>query len=330
MVNVSIIVPVYNCAPYLSRCLDSIFAQTLTDFQLILVDDGSTDGSGEICDTYASADPRVQVIHQKNAGVSAARNAGLSAASGEYIGFVDADDWIAPHMFASLYKNAQATGGDIVMCDTVTVWENGRQEPDTIPLLAENRVLKKTDLTPEILRLMAGAVCRCLYRADLLALNQIRFPGGLPLSEDRIFNLQAMGNANTVSYLKEGFYFRAIRPGSATTSIRSDLFEMQRLAYDRAESILLAHWGEAYIPAYQNMLIIGGALIQIYQICGSKTLQPSLSGKLAAIRKIASHPAIAAYFASQSPKGIREKMLDGGHVYMLYLIGLLYRMKHGG
>ena len=323
MVKISIIVPVYNCAPYLSRCLDSLLAQTLPDLQIILVDDGSTDGSGTICNQYAGKDQRITVIHQKNAGVSAARNAGLDIAAGAYIGFVDADDWVAPHMFSALYENAHATNAQIVMCDAITAWEDGRQEPDTIPLLTENRVLAKSDIFPELLRLMAGSACRCLYRANLLSGYQIRFPENLKFSEDRIFNLQAMGIADTISYLKQGFYFRFIRPGSATTSIHTDLFTVQHRAYLRAEELLLAHWGEAYLPIYQKMLIIDGALMQIYQICDSKSPR-----KLEAIRCTIQHPALSEAFSCCSPKGLREWMLVRKQSVLLYMTGILWNIKH--
>lgn len=99
---VSIIVPVYKVEKFLPKCIESVLNQTYTDFELILVDDGSPDKSPEICDKYAELDKRVVVIHQKNAGVSAARNAGLENAKGEYIGFVDPDDWIAPKMYEQM------------------------------------------------------------------------------------------------------------------------------------------------------------------------------------------------------------------------------------
>lgn len=101
---VSIIIPVYKVEKYLSKCIESILKQTYFDLELILVDDGSPDKCPEICDTYASKDERVVVIHQKNAGVSAARNAGLEKAKGEYIGFVDPDDWIAPEMYEKMIQ----------------------------------------------------------------------------------------------------------------------------------------------------------------------------------------------------------------------------------
>ena len=114
--KISIIVPVYNVEKYLHRCIDSILVQTFTDFECIFIDDGSTDGSGRILDEYATEDGRVRVIHQANAGVSAARNAGLAMAHGEWIGFVDSDDWIEPNMYEYLYANAKNTNADAVVC----------------------------------------------------------------------------------------------------------------------------------------------------------------------------------------------------------------------
>lgn len=113
---VSIIIPVYKVEKYLSKCIESIFKQTYFDLELILVDDGSPDKCPEICDTYASKDERVVVIHQKNAGVSAARNAGLEKAKGEYIGFVDPDDWIAPEMYKKMISELESSESDLAIC----------------------------------------------------------------------------------------------------------------------------------------------------------------------------------------------------------------------
>ena len=101
---ISVIVPVYNVAAWLPRCVDSILAQTYENLEILLVDDGSTDGSGNICEEYAKKDTRIRVLHKENGGLSSARNAGLDAAAGAYIGFVDSDDWIAPEMYAELRR----------------------------------------------------------------------------------------------------------------------------------------------------------------------------------------------------------------------------------
>lgn len=136
--KISIIVPVYNSSKYLRSCIDSILKQSLSDWELILVNDGSTDDSGEICDEYAVKYPAIRVIHKENAGVSEARNTGLVAATGEYVGFVDSDDTIRPEMYQEMYDAAMENDAEIVMCDAVTVYPDGRTEPDTIAQLSES------------------------------------------------------------------------------------------------------------------------------------------------------------------------------------------------
>ena len=116
MPKVSVIVPVYNAEKYLSECVDSILAQTLRDIEVLLVDDGSTDGSPVLCDNYAKKDPRIKVIHKANGGVSSARNMGLSIASGDYFAFVDSDDIIDKNSYFKLYQVAQTYNVPLVIC----------------------------------------------------------------------------------------------------------------------------------------------------------------------------------------------------------------------
>ena len=123
---ISIIVPIYKVEEYLARCVDSVLAQTFRDFELILVDDGSPDGCPGICDAYAAADPRIHVIHKENGGLSDARNAGLLIAKGDFIAFIDSDDWVAPDFLEVLYETLAREGADIVECDVVKT--NGREE----------------------------------------------------------------------------------------------------------------------------------------------------------------------------------------------------------
>ena len=117
MPRLSVIVPVYNTEKYLRECIDSILAQTFTDFELILVDDGSTDGSGAICDAYAQKDPRIRVVHQENGGVTVARKTAMKMAEGGWVSFVDSDDWISPAMFDTMMKKVEEHGAEIVVCD---------------------------------------------------------------------------------------------------------------------------------------------------------------------------------------------------------------------
>ena len=128
MAEVSIIVPVYQVEKYIRQCVDSILAQTFTDFELILVDDGSKDKSGQICDEYARMDTRVKVIHKENGGLSDARNKGMDQASGKYFMFVDSDDYIAPTMIECLYKSILNENADIAVCNYLYYFENDRKK----------------------------------------------------------------------------------------------------------------------------------------------------------------------------------------------------------
>ncbi len=122
MCEISIIVPVYKVEPYLRKCVDSILAQTFTDFEVILVDDGSPDNSGKICDEYASKDSRVRVIHKENGGLSSARNAGIDVARGKYLGFVDSDDYIEKDMYELLYDNIVKEQADLSICGIYDIY----------------------------------------------------------------------------------------------------------------------------------------------------------------------------------------------------------------
>lgn len=120
MPKLSIVVPVYNVENYLNQCIDSILGQSFTDFELIIVDDGSTDCSGNICDEYAKADPRVHVIHTENHGVVTARRTGVNCAQGEYTAFVDSDDWLDPDFYSCIFEEAGTTNTDVLVCSRVS------------------------------------------------------------------------------------------------------------------------------------------------------------------------------------------------------------------
>ena len=134
MPGLSVIVPVYNTEKYLPECIDSILAQSYTDFELILVDDGSTDRSGAICEEYSRTDDRIRVIHQKNGGVTAARKCGTQAAVGDYISYIDSDDYIEPAMFQQMLMKAQLHDLDMVLCDMVVEKQGSRTVIPTSPL----------------------------------------------------------------------------------------------------------------------------------------------------------------------------------------------------
>lgn len=169
---ISIIVPVYNVEKYVRKCLDSVVGQTYEDLEILIVDDGSIDGSGAICDEYATLDERIKVFHTGNRGLSAARNLGLDNAHGEWIGFVDSDDWIEPDMYEFLLKRAKETGVDIVECGV------SRDYPrKSIKCRANNSILSGKDAEIALIKdYIRTSVWNKIYRNFLF--DNIRFPEG--------------------------------------------------------------------------------------------------------------------------------------------------------
>lgn len=325
MSKVSIIVPVYNGERYLEKCIESILRQTHTDLELILIDDGSRDSSGAICDCWSEKDPRVKVIHQENQGVSAARNAGLDIATGDYIGFVDADDEIAPETYE--ISLSQIDDHDIVMWDAVTVWGDGRTEPDTISLLEKDCTITRKDWTPELLALMAGSACRCLYRADCV--SGIRFPQGIKFSEDRLFNLYAMGRCRSLRYLKKPLYYRLMHGESAVHRYHEDYFVACKLAHKAMMQALAQEWRneDGYIQVY-NRQLISGALSAIYNYF-YKTSPLTSAQKRKKVRSLCRDEYLQKVLSETKNIGLRDKLIKYKIVPALCLLARLANQKHG-
>ena len=206
--KVSIIVPVYNCEAYLERCFNSIRRQTLSDFECIIVDDGSSDNSGVICDEFASLDNRFVVIHKKNEGVSKARNTALCIARGEYVGFVDSDDWIDDNMYESLYKEALKTSSDIVVCGC-TPFNDGKVKRTLTP---KEALLVMFD--PR--RNMGGYSWTRFIRRTLL--NGVFYDENIAIYEDLLFFYHLFQKAKRIYWHDVPLYHYEARENSAVNS----------------------------------------------------------------------------------------------------------------
>jgi len=214
---ISVIVPVYRVEKYLPACIDSILNQTFTDFELILVDDGSPDRCPEICDETAKRDARVRVIHQVNAGLSAARNAGIEAAHGAWLSFVDSDDYIAPHFCEKLYQTAQRTNADCVMCSVQNVDESGKLIDSALMRVADEvktgrevlRKIGRDDVTPYL------TAWNKLYRRKLF--NTLRYPAGRQ-NEDVFVFAELFCQVQRAACVAEPLYFYRKRMGSIMNS----------------------------------------------------------------------------------------------------------------
>ena len=214
MPELSIIVPVYKVEEYLPKCIDSILAQTFNDFELILIDDGSPDRCGEICDEYAAKDSRIKVIHQKNQGVSAARNAGLDIATGTYLGFVDSDDWIESEMYETMILTAEKEQADSVICGINFYHDDGTYFRSD---LVENSFYNKNELLIAFLDKPTplGGMCwnKILLRKKV---NQNRFNMNFSYSEDWIYLFECFQFCERVYKIPDSLYNVRERPESAT------------------------------------------------------------------------------------------------------------------
>ena len=214
MPELSIIVPVYKVEKYLPRCIDSILAQTFGDFELILIDDGSPDGCGRICDEYARKDKRIVVIHQKNMGVSAARNAGLDIARGRYIGFVDSDDWIEPRMYEVMMDAIRENGADMAVCGVRYADEDGkftRADMLSEGVYSRNGLLEDVFAMPNRL---GGGCCNKVFDASKIA--SVRFKVGMTIAEDALYLFDCFMRIDGAVKIGDALYNVYERCGSAT------------------------------------------------------------------------------------------------------------------
>ena len=214
--KISVVVPVYNCAPYVERCIRSILAQTHTNLEIICVNDGSTDDSGKILGKLACEDTRVRVIHQKNAGASAARNTGIDAATGELITFVDSDDAIEPDMYETLLPYFADENVDIVHCGYKRIHLDGsiKDVNGTGKLVRQNKYEAAECLLSG--RLFVGSLWNKLFRAKLF--HSIRMDTQLVINEDVLILAELFNCARNVVYVDIGKYLFHER-GSSVTSV---------------------------------------------------------------------------------------------------------------
>lgn len=204
--QVSIIVPVYNVDRYLSECIESILAQSFTDFELILINDGSKDSSGEICDIYAAADSRVIVHHKHNAGVSAARNDGIKLSGGEWILFVDSDDWLNPN-FVSCFMNENPDREDsLLLVQSLQSIEEGLVQ-EVYSFSNKSGLLNEVLLNEDLYQF--GSPCCKLYNRDIIIENHLVFSEKISFGEDTLFFLSYLGHVDRIrTFSHQGYYYR--------------------------------------------------------------------------------------------------------------------------
>lgn len=283
MAKVSVIIPIYKVEKYLSRCLDSVVNQTLEDIEIVLVDDGSPDSCPEICDRYAKKDSRIKVIHKKNEGLGYARNSGMLIATGEYIAFLDSDDYVSKDMYEKVYSELKRTDADCCVTGYVVKKDSGDEIRKENPL--GTAVYKNDDIIIKVLAGMLGSkpnqvrdtdvgmsVWKCVYRKELLQEKGILFPSERELiSEDIIFQIRVLPQVKRVCTLSEGMYYYCENSNSQslTKTYSKDKFDRYKKLYNVELEMLskIKFCEETRLRA--TRMFLGNTRVCIKQICQS-------------------------------------------------------------
>lgn len=334
--KVSIVVPVYNVEKYLSYCVDSLLNQTMTEVEVILVDDGSPDQCPAICDQYAKQDPRVKVIHKKNGGQGLARNSGIESASGEYIAFVDSDDYVDADTYQNLYTIAKEQNADGVYFTYQRFNNQGEtwgeatsrkktfyQTEDDIRKLMLDMIANPPEAKSD--RDIECSSCCALYRTAIIKRHGIRFKSERELhSEDLLFNLDFLLQATSIAFIPDAFYHYRDNPASFCHTIRADVVEREYFYYQYLKDWLSVNkFGmDGYLRATRHFIGDSRGSIRQY-------IQSSLPGKdkMQWLKKTVDHG-----FWKEIASSFPYKQLPLKHVLYFYLLyrgchRLLYRLS---
>ena len=273
---ISVIVPIYNVEPYLEEAIESVLHQTYMDLEIILVNDGSTDGSGDICDRYQKKDNRIKVIHQENRGLSAARNAGIDICRGDMIAFLDSDDAFCQDMLQKMSDAMLKSGADIVECNFALYWDAHHMDPQNIgkkkkfisPGLNRTGLYQKKDALLMILdRKISVCVWNKLFNRNIW--NSLRFPEGQNY-EDIDIILPLLGEAESIYILDESLVMYRMRQGSITATHTFENIRDKELAQRHYFQYIQSHSPEYFDEKNQSTVLTAQyywLLEQYYYIC---------------------------------------------------------------
>lgn len=325
-IKLSVIIPVYNVGELLYKCIESIENQSLDNIEIILVNDGSTDDSGKICDEISSKNNNIKVIHKENEGVSVARNLGIRIAKGEYIGFVDSDDYINENMYLKMYLQAKKNDCDIVMCDT-NIEHVDKVSLDTISQLDESKILEASSIHPDLLMEMAGSMWKCIYKREILMNKNVLCPVGIKLSEDRIFNILAFGYSKKISYIKEPLYTQKVRQNSATTKYYPNMLDMVINSRKELFNALDKSWNnsEYYKKVYEKQNI--GAIFQCIKNEFHKDCKKSIYKRYNTVKYIVTDSNVRDILENIEENSIKINLIRKKLAIILSLIALIKYRK---
>ena len=335
MPAISVIVPVYQAESLLPQCVESVLSQTFSDWELLLVDDGSRDGSPALCDSYAAREPRIRAFHKPNGGVSSARNLGLEQAAGQCIAFLDADDAIEPAALETLWYLREKAGADSAGCAHFKVQANGQQQtelllPAGIYEAAAIREKILWPLTGDRLRppLFNGFIWRFLFDAAILRDNAITFEGAY--LEDELFLLEYFCHAQKLAVTDRPLYRYFNNPASATHKYMPSFMRVFSRFMERKEALAKKYALDGLRPQWRENSNWAGLLIAIgneYARGNAKTVRQ----KQKTVQEICARPEMARAIQTLTPEGMTPnkqmvaRLVKGRHFFTLTQ---MYRLKN--
>ena len=336
MPSISVIVPVYQAENYLKKCVESVQNQSFSDWELLLIDDGCTDGSPAICDQCAAEDDRIRVFHRKkNAGVSEARNLGLREAKGAYIAFLDVDDRFEYQALEILWNLREQAGADTAACAHLNLYAGGEKYPELVlpagvydsqgiregivyPLLGDR-------LTQPVFN---GFICRYLFSAEIIRKARISFEGAY--LEDELFLMEYFCNAEKLAVTDQPLYRYFINPASATHKYMKDFLKVFRRFMERKEALVQKYHLEEARPQWRETSNWAGLLIAIGNEY-ARGNEKSVRQKQKAVQELCATPEMKKAIEEITPVGMTgnkqmvAQLVKGGHFFILTQ---LYRLKN--
>ena len=335
---VSIIVPVYNAAPYLNQCVDSLTKQTLKETEIILINDGSTDDSLAVCVALAATDDRIRLIDKLNGGVSEARNDGLRAATGEYVGFVDPDDWVDEDMYERMLATLTAAQADICMCNYVKETKEGTEPV----LMKQTGIIEKDAILGDIVANVIakpsfksgetdimGSVCRLLIKRELLENENIWFDKEVAFMEDLLVCVEAFLKSERIAIDDGGYYHYRVHESSVVNSYKKTFHERQVHAFRKLQSLLEREGKTDELAQRLEMRYIIIALLALANEAHKSNPQP-MGAKIKNIAAILKDPALKAILShldlseAESRKKLELNLMKREASLALYLYYSLF------
>ena len=320
--KVSVVIPVYNVKPYLERCVNSVLRQTYKDLEIILVDDGSTDGSGELCDDIASRDQRIQVIHQKNQGLSGARNTGIRHAQGDFLIFMDSDDeWLLDEGLDALARQCDENT-DMIAFKIVHIWDQSRRnymsdyDVQKISGLDNAQSVFAHLVRSQQLRVSA---CSVFVRRSILTENNLFFISGL-ISEDVFWMLQLWQHVQTVKVVNLNFYGYYHRESSITTS--------PSIRVVRSYDTIFTHWSEQCKNNCVNAIAIQEFMSGLWVNMGYSYYKLQKNDKSEALGILKRHKELLNYAATAKSRRVAKMVKVLGVRCTVLILGWYWQLRN--